>query len=127
MKKVMRVVLVMVALVLLGACGNTKEQKETAETKEAAAKITIVLIEDEKEFAKKEVTVDKNESLQTVMEKNFKVEMDKDFIVGIDGHKQDAKASKYWLYDVDGKQPDVGAVEYFPKDGETITWSLNKL
>ncbi|MGG5343813.1 DUF4430 domain-containing protein [Enterococcus sp. AZ192] len=126
MKKVMRVVLVMVALVLLGACENTKEQKETAETKEAA-KITIVLIEDEKEFAKKEVAVDKNESLQTVMEKNFKVEMDKDFIVGIDGHKQDAKASKYWLYDVDGKQPDVGAVEYFPKDGETITWSLNKL
>jgi Ni,Fe-hydrogenase III component G len=127
MKKLMRAVLILVGIFTLSACSKPTDKKETEATKEARAKITVILKEDDQEFDKKEVEVQKNESLQTVMEKNFKVDMDKDFLVGIDGHKQDAKASKYWLYDIDGKQPEVGAVEYFPKNGETVTWSLNKL
>ncbi|EOI01904.1 hypothetical protein UAY_01312 [Enterococcus moraviensis ATCC BAA-383] len=127
MKKFVRVVLFMAVIFLLGACGQKAEKKETKKADADNLNVTIILKEDDKEFDKKELKVKKDESLQTVMEVNYKVEMDKDFISGIDGHMQDAAASKYWLYDVNGKQPDVGAVEYFLKDGDTVTWTLNKL
>ncbi|MGX7148588.1 DUF4430 domain-containing protein [Enterococcus ureasiticus] len=124
MKKFLKVAMVLIVIFLLSACGKTSDTKQAKEDK---MKVTIILKEDDKEFDKKEVDVKKDESLQTVMEKNYKVDMDKDFISGIDGHAQDAKTSKYWLYDVNGKQPEVGAVEYFLKDGDTVTWTLNKL
>ncbi|WP_430598429.1 DUF4430 domain-containing protein [Enterococcus sp. AZ177] len=124
MKKFLKVAMVLTVIFLLGACGKTNDDKKE---QDAGMKVTIILKEEDKQFDKKEVKVKKDESLQTVMETNFKVEMDKDFISGIDGHLQDAKASKYWLYDVNGKQPEVGAVEYFLKDGDTVTWTLNKL
>ncbi|MBO0421428.1 DUF4430 domain-containing protein [Enterococcus plantarum] len=124
MKKFVKVAMALTVIFLLGACGKTNDDKKE---QDAGMKVTIILKEEGKQFDKKEVKVKKDESLQTVMETNFKVEMDKDFISSIDGHLQDAKASKYWLYDVNGKQPEVGAVEYFLKDGDTVTWTLNKL
>lgn len=127
MKKFVRAILLMGAIFLLGACGQKAEQKETKKDDADKLSVTIILKEDDKEFDKKELKVKKDESLQTVMEVNYKVDMDKDFVSGIDGHQQDASANKYWLYDVNGKQPDVGAVEYFLKDGDIVTWKLNKL
>lgn len=127
MKKIIKATMVVMVLFLLGACGKATDKKDTTKSSEDLLKVTIILKEDDKEFDKKEVNVKKNESLQTVMETNYKIEMSKDFVSGIDGHLQDAKASKYWMYDVNGKQPDVGAVEYFLKDGDTVTWTLNKL
>ncbi|MGM0217709.1 DUF4430 domain-containing protein [Enterococcus sp. AZ126] len=127
MKKIIKTAMIVMVLFLLGACGKTTDEKDQTKTNEDQLKVTIILKEDDKEFDKKEVKVKKDESLQTVMETNYKIEMAKDFISGIDGHLQDAKASKYWMYDVNGKQPDVGAVEYFLKDGDTVTWTLNKL
>ncbi|MBO0472456.1 DUF4430 domain-containing protein [Enterococcus ureasiticus] len=127
MKKIIKTAMVVMVLFLLGACGKTTDKKDTTKASEDQFKVTIILKEDDKEFDKKEVKVKKDESLQTVMETNYKVEMDKNFISGIDGHLQDAKASKYWMYDVNGKQPDVGAVEYFLENGDKVTWTLNKL
>ncbi|WP_207696326.1 hypothetical protein DOK67_0002955 [Enterococcus sp. DIV0212c] len=127
MKKVIKAAMIVTIIFLLGACGKTTNTNDTKNAKEELLKVTIILKEDDKEFDKKELKVKKEESLQTIMETNYKVDMDKDFISGIDGHQQDAKTSKYWMYDVNGKQPDVGAVEYFLKDGDTVTWTLNKL
>lgn len=112
---------------LLGACNKTADKKDETKASEDLLSVTVILKEEDKEFNKKELKVKKEESLQTVMETNYTVEMDKDFVSGIDGHLQDAKASKYWMYDVNGKQPDVGAVEYFLQDGDTVTWTLNKI
>ncbi|MFD1900050.1 hypothetical protein GQR36_08265 [Enterococcus termitis] len=72
MKKLMRAVLILVGIFALSACSKPTDKKETEATKEARAKITIILKEDDKEFDKKEVEVQKNESLQTVMEKTSK-------------------------------------------------------
>ncbi|MBO0446815.1 DUF4430 domain-containing protein [Enterococcus ureilyticus] len=127
MKKMIKVSLIVMLLFFLGACGKTTDKKNTMNTSEESIKVTIILKEDDKEFDKKELDIKKSESLQTVMETNYTIEMEKDFISGIDGHLQDAKDSKYWLYDVNGKQPDVGAVEYFLKNGDTVTWTLNKI
>ncbi|MTD41729.1 DUF4430 domain-containing protein [Erwinia sp. CPCC 100877] len=125
MKKVIKVFLIVAVILIMGAC--TKKVDQAKEPSQNQLNITIVLKEDNQEFAKKELTVNEKESLQTVMDQNFKLEMDKDFISGIDGHKQNAQENKYWLYDVNGKQPDVAAVAYFLKDGDVVTWSLNKL
>lgn len=126
MKKLIKASIVVAAIFLLTGCGKTEEKKVT-EKKEEKVSVTVILKEDDKEFEKKEVKVKKDESVQNIMETNFKVEMDKEFISGIDGHKQDAGKSKYWLYEVNGKQPDVGATEYFVKDGDQIIWTLNAL
>ncbi len=40
----------------------------------------------------------------------------------IDGQSSDT--TKYWLYYVNGKQPDVGADKYQTKEGEMIEWRL---
>ncbi|WP_429950910.1 DUF4430 domain-containing protein [Enterococcus sp. AZ101] len=127
MKKMIKASLIVILLFFLGACGKITDKKNTTNTSEESIKVMIILKEDDKEFDKKELDIKKSESLQTVMETNYTIEMEKDFISGIDGHLQDAKDSKYWLYDVNGKQPDVGAVEYFLKNGDTVTWTLNKI
>lgn len=127
MKKMIRAVFLFVLLFTLGACTNTADKTEQTTSSEATAKVTIVLKEDNKEFDKKEWEIKKDESLQTVLDTHYKLEMSKDFISGIDGHLQDTKENKYWMYDVNGKQPDVGAAEYLLKDGDIVTWTLNKL
>lgn len=126
MKKFIKASIVVAAIFLLTGCGKSNE-KQTTEKKEAKISVTVILKEDDKEFDKKELKVKKDESVQNIMEANYKVDMDKEFISGIDGHKQDAGKSKYWLYEVNGKQPDVGATEYFVKDGDKIIWTLNEL
>lgn len=127
MKKIIKTVMTVMLLFILGACGKTTDKNNATTTNEELQKVTIILKEDDKEFDKKELAIKKDESLQTVLETNYKIEMSKDFISGIDGHVQDEKSSKYWMYDVNGTQPDVGAAEYFLKDGDTVTWTLNKL
>ncbi|MBP2100625.1 DUF4430 domain-containing protein [Enterococcus rivorum] len=126
MKKLIKASIVVAAIFLLTGCGKSNE-KQTTEKKEEKISVTVILKEDDKEFDKKELKVKKDESVQNIMEANYKVDMDKEFISGIDGHKQDAGKSKYWLYEVNGKQPDVGATEYFVKDGDKIIWTLNEL
>ncbi|MDA9470089.1 DUF4430 domain-containing protein [Enterococcus sp. 5H] len=125
MKKLINATMVLVLIFFLAACGKTGDSQKTNE--QTNQNVTIILKEDGKQFDKKEIKFQPKESLQTIMDANFKLDMDKDFISGIDGHKQDAATSKYWLYDVNGKQPDVGAVEYFPKDGDVVTWTLDKI
>lgn len=126
MKKMLKVSIVLAIFFLLTACG-TADEKKTATKKEEMIHVTVILEEENKEFEKKEIAAKKNESLQNIMEANFKIEMEKEFISGIDGHKQDAAKSKYWMYEVNGKQPDVGATDYFVKEGDKVIWSLNTL
>lgn len=126
MKKFVQMTVTVMGIFLLTAC-STEGTKETTETTEETIGITVVLVEDNQEFSREELTVDEGESLQNIMEMNYQVEMENGFISGIDGHKQDAGKSKYWMYDVNGEQPDVGAVEYFVVDGDVVTWTLNVL
>lgn len=125
MKKVWRMITIVGLFFFLVGCGQSTTTKHEDSSKKQTA--TIVLKEEGKEVAKKEVSFEKTESLLTVMETNFSVKVDKNFVSGIDEYQQDASQNKYWLYDVNGKQPDVGAAEYFLKDGDTVTWSLDKL
>lgn len=125
MKKIWRILVVVGLFFILAACGQSTTTKQADSPQKQTA--TIILKEEGKEVEKKELPFKKNESLLTIMETNFSVKVEKDFVTGIDAYQQDPSQNKYWLHDVNGKQPDVGAAEYFLKDGDIVTWSLDKV
>lgn len=49
------------------------------------------------------------------------------FITSINGVSQDASKGMYWLYYVNGEMGQVGASQYVVKDGDIITWKLEKI
>lgn len=132
MKLLLKLGFVVISLVTLSGCTADSEVKgeansESVEQKKVTISITIKLNEDGKEFTSKQIEVTAKENLLTSMQKEFEVEEKNGMITAIDGHKQNEKESKYWLYDVNGKQASLGASEYYPKNGDVIEWSLNEL
>lgn len=136
MKKITKALLLMSLGVILVGCGATKEadqatdtsNSKTTETSEKAEeKVTIILNDEDTEIASKEITFEKGDFLQDVMEKNFDVLEEDGMIASLEGHEKDDKEQKYWLYEVNDKQPEVGAKEYELQPGDKIVWNLQKL
>lgn len=73
----------------------------------------------------KEIKAESGETLLEAMEKTYDITEKDGFISAIEGHEQDDKAGKYWLYTVNGEQAAVGAAEYVLEDGDTIVWNLD--
>lgn len=137
-----------VLLVALTGCGSNKDDKQTDKDVSASTEtvistdskekdsaisddkkeqtIEVTLAEDGKEFENKTIDVDKDELLLDVMKKNFDIKEEKGMIVGIDGHEQDTKENKYWMYDVNGEFVEVGASEYKVQPGDIINWKLGE-
>jgi hypothetical protein len=44
------------------------------------------------------------------------------FIESIMGIANDAKANKFWMYDINGKSAEIGASAYIVKDGDMLEW-----
>lgn len=128
MKKLNRLVLGTTILVTLTACGATKqESNKTVESTQADSTVNIVLQEDHKEFDSKNITVTKDEVLYDVLKDNYDIEDTKGFITSINGHKQNEKENKYWLYTINGKQAEKGVQETKVSDGDDIVFDLSKL
>ncbi|ALV21750.1 DUF4430 domain-containing protein [Carnobacterium antarcticum] len=75
--------------------------------------------------ANKEIKAEAGETLLEAMEKNYDITEKEGFISAVEGHEQDDKAGKYWLYTVNGEQAAVGAADYILEDGDTIVWNLD--
>lgn len=75
--------------------------------------------------ANKEIKAESGETLLEVMKKTYDITEKDGFVSAIEGHEQDDKAGKYWLYTVNGEQGAVGAAEYVLEDGDTIVWNLD--
>lgn len=126
MKKLNRLVLGATLIVTLAGCG-AKDNQKTTESSEASAKVNIVLKEEDKEFDSKEVSVKEDAVLYDVLKDNYDIEDTKGFIISIDGHKQDEKENKYWLYTINGKQAEKGVQETKVSDGDDVVFDLSKL
>lgn len=126
MKKLNRLVLGATLIVTLAGCG-AKDSQKTTESSESSAKVSIVLKEENKEFDSKEVSVKEDAVLYDVLKDNYNIEDTKGFITSIDGHKQDEKANKYWLYTINGKQAEKGVQETNISDGDNVVFDLSKL
>lgn len=126
MKKFNQLVLGASILITLTGCG-TKQTSQTTESSQNSATINIVLKEDHKEIDSKEVSVKKEEVLYDVMKDNYDIEDTKGFVTSIDGHKQDEKENKYWMYSINGKQAEKGVKETKVSDGDNVEFDLSKL
>ncbi|MGX7023281.1 DUF4430 domain-containing protein [Vagococcus hydrophili] len=134
MKKIVGLVVLLVALTGCGSkqADTTKDSNQQASSSAVASSektekaVKVVLQEDGKEFSTKEIEIKEDAILGDVMADNFKIGEENNMISSIDDKKQDAKAQKYWIYQVNGKEAEVGANEYKLKAGDEVIWNLSK-
>ncbi|HCM90826.1 MULTISPECIES: DUF4430 domain-containing protein [Vagococcus] len=134
MKKIVGLVVLLVALT---GCGSKQADTTKDSSKEVASSevvssektekaVKVVLQEDGKEFNTKDIEIKEDALLGDIMADNFKIGEENNMISSIDGKKQDNKAQKYWIYQVNGKEAEVGANEYKLKAGDEVVWNLSK-
>ena len=122
--------LVLSSFLMVGAGCSTNNETTTVSTnssqEQTAMKVTLTLVEDEKEITSKEVEVSEKESVLDILKANFEVKEDSGFVTSIDGKGQDAKANKYWMYYIKDKEADKGAADMTVSDSDKIEWRLNE-
>ena len=135
--KILKVGFIVLTALSLAACGD-RSAKETASSEQSSLvenqtkeMLTVgsSLEKDGKEVdgTSKKMEVEEGTTVLEVLKDQYEVVEEGGFIVSIDGMKQDEEAGKYWMYEVNDKQPTVGAAEYLVKDGDQVKWFLNAL
>lgn len=109
------------------ASQTSEESKQTAVSEVSQAEFTLELKEDGETFSNETLVIKEGESLMSLMAEQHDIGEENGMIMEIDGHKSDSQADKYWLYEVNGEMPDVGANEYFPQKDDKIVWELKEL
>ncbi|SDQ17882.1 DUF4430 domain-containing protein [Carnobacterium viridans] len=135
--KLIKLALIGVTALSLVACGETARQESDSSAAKSTSlvesqvnetlSIDIVLEEDEKEVdtATKKLEVSEGTTVLEALKKEYEVVEEGGFITSIEGMKQDEKAGKYWMYEVNNTNPTVGAAEYELQDGDQVKWFLN--
>lgn len=116
---------------VLGACGNpaVEEASTTDTTTVDTVQLTIEVEVDEEIIPEltSEVETESGSTLMEVMEQEYTVENEEGFISAIEGYEQNPDENRWWLYEVNGEQPTVGAEDYVVEEGDEISWMLNEL
>ena len=125
--------LLALSMSVMVGCGNTDTVDTTAstgvivESVKAEKGITLEIKEDNQAIKEIEVPAKEGELLGDIMADNLEIEEDNGMITSIEGHEQNAKDQKYWLYEVNGEFATVGANDYKVQPGDVITWNLAAL
>ncbi|MFD1318803.1 DUF4430 domain-containing protein [Loigolactobacillus zhaoyuanensis] len=98
-------------------------QPVAAQAKTVKAQITLTV--DHKKISQKKVTTTSKTTLMKVMKKTYKVKDDDGMITAINGHKQNTKTQKYWMYKINGKQAPKGAAQTYLKANDKVSFTLN--
>ncbi|MFD0898013.1 DUF4430 domain-containing protein [Loigolactobacillus binensis] len=98
-------------------------QPAAAKTKTVKARITLTV--DHKKISQKKVTTTSKTTLMKVLQKHYTIKQNKGFITAINGHKQNAKTQKYWLYKINGKDATKGASKTYLKNNDHVNFTLN--
>lgn len=61
-----------------------------------------------------------------VLKENYSIEDDEGMITAIDGHAQDAKNNKYWVFTINDEQVNVGAKDAKLKNGDRVVFKLEQ-
>ncbi|WP_373470801.1 DUF4430 domain-containing protein [Carnobacterium alterfunditum] len=105
----------------------TSSMKVGSSTKdENAFSITISVMDEGKliEDGTKKLEVEEGTTLLEAMKINFEIEDDNDFITSINGHEQDNKADKYWMFDINGEESMIGAGDLELQEGDLVEFNL---
>ncbi|MGG5370170.1 DUF4430 domain-containing protein [Enterococcus sp. AZ196] len=134
MKKKILVFTLLASLLAFSGC-TTKEadstdksttKEEVSSSKKAEVTSTITLLDGDKELSKKEIAFKDGEKLFDVLEKNYEIEDDDGMISSIDGHAQDEKNKKYWVFTINDEQVNSGAKDVVLKDGDRVVFKLEQ-
>ena len=134
MKKKILVFTLLASLLTFSGCA-TKEadstdksttKEEVSSSKKAEVTSTITLLDGDKELSKKEIAFKDGEKLFDVLEKNYAIEDNDGMISSIDGHAQNEKNKKYWVFTINDEQVNSGAKDVVLKDGDRVVFKLEQ-
>lgn len=124
-KRLLSIALLLTVVLTFVGCKNNSNTDSTSN--EYKLQATIELIEDGESFKKETLNFNEGEKLLDVMKRNLEVEEKDGFITSIEGHRQDEKTNKYWLYTVNGKMAEVGANQFELHDKDEVVFTLEEL
>ncbi|OFI45834.1 DUF4430 domain-containing protein [Floricoccus penangensis] len=126
MKKIIALILPLFLVISLVACSNKKSESD--KHKEETGKVSLTVKFDEKNTKEfKDIPINADSTVITVLREKVQVEESKGFITAIDGVKQDESANKFWLYKLNGEMANKGAGEQELKDGDKIYFELGSM
>lgn len=122
------------SLTLISGCtSKSSESSDSSSAKETVAgsekigeKASITLVDGDKELSKKQVSFEKGQSLFEVLKETYAVEDDKGMITSIDGHAQDEKNNKYWVFTINDEQVNSGAKDVTLKKDDRVVFKLEQ-
>lgn len=122
------------SLTLISGCtSKPSESSDSSSAKETVAssekieeKASITLVDGDKELSKKQVSFEKGESLFDVLKETYAVEDDNGMITSIDGHAQDEKNNKYWVFTINDEQVNSGAKDVTLKKDYRVVFKLEQ-
>lgn len=122
------------SLMLISGCtSKPAESSDSSSAKGTAAssekveeKASIMLVDGDKELSKKQVSFEKGESLFDVLKETYAVEDDNGMITSIDGHAQDEKNNKYWVFTINDEQVNSGAKDVTLKKDDRVVFKLEQ-
>lgn len=115
MKKLCKLLLITATVFLLAACSNTDKKTKPAEEKHVR-----LIVKTGSDKTDEKVSFKKGATVMDVLKANYKVKEKNGFITAIDGLKQDEKAGRYWMFDVNDKLAPKAADKMKVKDGDKI-------
>jgi hypothetical protein len=107
----------------VGLIGASAQPVAAAKAKTVKAQITLTV--DHKKISTKKVTTTSKQTLMKVMKQHYQIKEDNGMITAINGHKQNTKAQKYWLYKINGKDATKGAAATYLKNNDKVSFTLN--
>ncbi|EOH75264.1 MULTISPECIES: DUF4430 domain-containing protein [Enterococcus] len=124
----------LVSLMLFGGCSSdqadstdSSSAKETvSSTKKNELHSSITLLDGDKELSKKEITFKEGQNLFDALKDNYTIEDDDGMITSIDGHAQDAKNKKYWVFTINDEQVNAGAKDVVLKKDDRVVFKLEQ-
>lgn len=122
------------SLTLISGCtSKPSESSDSSSAKETVAssekigeKASITLVDGDKELSKKQVSFEKGQSLFDVLKETYAVEDDKGMITSIDGHPQNEKNNKYWVFTINDEQVNSGAKDVTLKKDDRVVFKLEQ-
>lgn len=123
-----------VSLMIFSGCTSdsaNSSDSSSAETavsssKKVELKASITLLDGDKELSKKEISFKKGAKLFDVLKENYEIEDDDGMITAIDGHSQDEKNKKFWVFTINDEQVNAGAKDVELKAGDRVVFKLEQ-
>ncbi|GGM22627.1 hypothetical protein GCM10011351_05540 [Paraliobacillus quinghaiensis] len=126
-KQIILLFTLLISLTILFGCAEPEPNDSTSESNSDDT-VTITISKDNgaEVISTKSVGIEQDDVLLDVLRENFEVEVTSaGFVTSIEGISQDDDQQLYWLYEVNGESPNVGAGEYNLSPDDVVVFDLH--